>query len=165
MAPMAAISALAAAAEAGEDVLVALGERAKLLSVSSRLDSLASTRSALKAWHAFAVTLLNYDEKATLPPRNSQDVALWLASFINFGTASNYVSAVRWACVQLGLSDEWDTPRPRAIIKGGQKQCRLVLDAVAPTKTLFTTESVRAMVSLADAMGVYPGLPAFILVA
>ena len=94
---------------ANQDVsqsLKALDARAQLLKLSSQQGSGPSVASGLKAWHSFAVSLLGYQESATLPPRRPDDILRFVALFSLAGTAKTYVGlGLQVSCVVSGLAD------------------------------------------------------------
>ena len=71
--------------------LEALASRADELKLCSQQGSGPSVASGLRAWHAFAVSFLEYAPNETLPPRSPQDVLKYIALFASAGTAKNYI--------------------------------------------------------------------------
>ena len=69
--------------------------------------SSASVASGLRAWHAFAVHVLDYKPEKTLPPACSAHVQRFIVFFRNAGTAANYVSYINWACKLNNLMTAW----------------------------------------------------------
>lgn len=89
--------------------------RAQAQGLNSSLPSLAS---GLRAWHAFATSLLNYPVTASLPPRRDMHVEQFMSLCGCGTTGATYVSFLRWTCAHLHLSMEWDTPRVHQVVKG-----------------------------------------------
>ena len=108
---------------------------------------------------------MGYEESATLPPRLDRHVAMWLAIFSNFGTACNYLSAIRWACKVHSLSLAWDSDRLRLVVNGGKKVCLSSVEGKLKVKFLITSKIVRMVVVLADKWSSSPGLSIFVLLA
>ena len=103
------------------DALQSLQRRAEELKQSSRKDK-KSLASGLRAWHAFAVSVLGYSAEESLPPASSQHVLMFLALFQNAGTAANYVGCIAWACKYWGLGLQWQDDEVKLAMQGLKKQ-------------------------------------------
>ena len=96
---------------------VMVHENVEMLKMKSRANQ-ACTRSGLRLWHMFAMEVLGYDERSTLPLLSGQDIVKWLLLFNNHGTAQNYIGHVRWGCVYDNHGLSWDTPELKQALKG-----------------------------------------------
>ena len=152
VAPSKAPAMLARAEAAGIYVQRELEERARLLQIASRKDSLKSAASALRAWHGFATLVLGYGEGATLPPRSVQDALLWGAIFKNSGTAANYLSFVKWACTLEGLDITWYGPRVSMLLKGFKKVALQDVAQKLETRLLMTETLMHEVNTVAESL-------------
>ena len=59
----------------------ALRLRAQRLRLETQRNSLPSVASGLRAWHAFAVSVLKYEEGESLPPRSEDHVLMYVSIF------------------------------------------------------------------------------------
>ena len=75
----------------------------------------------LKAWHAFAVGVLDYSEKTTLPPASAEDFCRWLAVFQSPAAAAVHLSYVRWACQEFGKNLLWNDASITSLLRGMKK--------------------------------------------
>ena len=110
--PRATTVALAKARAAGKaaQVIRLLEQKEHELRLENQRKSLPQVASGLRCWHAFATALLDYDEKATLPPDNAKDICLWMTTFRCAATVANYLSHVRWACAEYRKDMSWSDP-------------------------------------------------------
>ena len=69
--------------------------REEEIRLQSQRKSLAQVAAGLRAWHAFAVTILDYEEQATIPPDSADGVAKILCSFSN-GNSAAIKNAFLW---------------------------------------------------------------------
>ena len=92
--------------------------RATMMRREKNAKSTASIQSVPRAWHSFAVSVLQYEPEKTLPPRCSNDVEMYLALFHNAGTAANYLGHLRWVCKEYCLSMRWDCEHLKAQVDG-----------------------------------------------
>ena len=120
--------------------------------MSSQQRSLPSVASGLRLWHQFAVQHLRYSAEATLPPRSTSDVLHLVALFKNPGTATNYVSYVRWACALSQLSMERFGGQVQMALKGLKKQREESLTGHLRVSTLLTEDRVAQLVSLCNGL-------------
>ena len=151
--PASELKKMVQAGENGIDIREMARKRVQQLLVVSRQGSLGCTASALKSWHTWATKVFGYPPVRSVPPVSSADVEDWVAmAFRNQGTAANYVSALKWACVRHRLSTEWwsDTlsklfvsvKKMQVSHMAGQLQVRALLDEVL----------VERIIGLADAL-------------
>ena len=145
--PVATIRTIASVGAATPETL---GEAAFDLKKGTRTH-LASVRSALKAWHLFAVLILTYAATATFPPRKGSDVEAFVSCFKSGDTAGNYVGALRWTAQLTGASLLWDTPGVQMAIKGARKRTSQMAHVALGNRSLLTTRLVWAVVSFLDA--------------
>ena len=77
--PRAVITALKKAVDAGEHELVqrSLQEQVLINKLYNNKRSFAAVRSGIKAWHEFAVEVLTYSRRCTLPPKASRHVQMF----------------------------------------------------------------------------------------
>ena len=122
------------------------------LKISSQQSSLPSVSSGLRLWHSFAVEHLRYAEDQTLPPRSACDALHFLALFRNPGTARNYVSYVRWACVAFHLSTLWWDGQVELALKGLKKQHQANLAGHLRETALLTEDLMAQILSLCDGL-------------
>ena len=148
--PSVVISRLGEARARGLDVGTTLLEHAAALRVESQRQSLASVASGLRAWHQFAVHVLGYEPRATLPPSSGADVEKFIAVFRNGATAGNYVGFVKWTCVHLHLPVDWYTTAIAATLKGARKLNLQQRGGALSEKHLLSQEQLHQVVSLAD---------------
>ena len=147
--PAAIAQGLSSAGTSSKQIEAALDARAMQLALATKGRSLPSVASALKNWHTFAVGFLGYAPVASLPPRCEDHVLRWVATFKNFGTASNYIGAVRWASVAYGLNISWDTERVQLVLRGGRKLAVQSAGSTLHVPFHLTTQLVRAVAELA----------------
>ena len=136
-------------ASAADTVLQSAGVS---LQVSSQLRSLPSVASGLRLWHEFAASLLRYAPEHTLPPQSSTDVVKFITLFRNAGTAANYISYIKWACVLNGLSVHWYTGQVTMALKGLKKQCASSLVGTLSEQKIFDEALVLKLMTLCDGL-------------
>jgi len=148
--PQQAVRALANAKNRGCNVGELLTAQAEQLVMELRKGSLKATGSAIQTWHKFATEVLDYSDNHTLPPLSEDHIAQWLATFRCWGTASNYISSLRFACQRLRLSMAWDTPTVK-MIGGGlrKKNMRETIQKIFPDNVI-TDEALDKMIRHAD---------------
>jgi len=139
----------------GENPLVLLDRKARLLQVATREKSIGQVCSALRAWHGWALCL-GYGEESTLPPRSPQDVLLWAATFKNAGTARNYLSVLSWACKLEGLDQAWFGENLTILLKGFQKVSLTNVAKIIHDRQLLDTKTVHGVVALSDKLEATP---------
>ena len=106
--PASELKKMVQAVENGIDIREMARKRVKQLLLVSRQGSLGCTASALRSWHTWATKVFGYPPERSMPPVASGDVEEWVAmAFRNQGTAANYVSALKWACIRHRLSTDW----------------------------------------------------------
>lgn len=130
----------------------ALQDHAASLQLQSQSRSLPSVASGLRLWHAYAVTILNYVPEHSLPPQSSQDVVKFIALFRNAGTAANYISYLKWACVLHGLSLQWYTGQITMALKGLKKQSSDLVAGVLVQPNLLDERLVLQLMTLCDSL-------------
>ena len=128
------------------DAIQILQRKAEKLKQSSRKDK-QSLASGLRAWRAFAVSVLGYLADESLPPVCSQHVILFLALFRNAATASNYVGCVVWACKCWGLGLQWHDDEVKLAIQGLKKQ-QQSMQGVPSSPLLLDHATVARLISL-----------------
>ena len=111
-----------------------LREKVQALRLETNRYSLKSLSSGLRAWQLFSTVALGYHPRSTLPPRDDEHVAMWAATMANSGTAGNYISYLRWACLTYNLSPNWDTARLRQVLKGHRMFSLRTIGAAAQAK-------------------------------
>ena len=77
----------------------------------------------------------------------------FISVFRSFGTASNYVSAVKWACLQLRLDMSWLDDAVMQLLKGGRKRDLRIIGGTVKVQRLLNTTLVTQLVALADRSG------------
>ena len=112
---------------------------------------LASVRSALKAWHLFAVLIHMFAATSTFPPIKGSDVVAFVSCFKSNDTPGHYVRALRWTAQLTGASLLWDTPGVQMAIKGARKRTSQMAHVALGNRSLLTTRLVWAVVSFLDA--------------
>ena len=138
---------------AGAPVVGMPDMRVEMLLYGSRKLSLKATASGLRNWHGFAVFILQYDPRRTLPPRCQEDVARWLTTFRNHGTACNYLGHVKCACTIRMLDVDWCGEYLRVLPKGLKSINWVAAQGKEEDTKLLTEELVRRLVELADRLG------------
>ena len=153
--PRSAITSLASAKRKGMamEVQEALRNRELELRLSSQRKSLPQVAAGLRAWHAFATEILDYDAAATIPPQSTEDVASFLACFSNGGTAANYLSYVRWACREFHKSLAWSQPSLGSLIRSIKKMDLLNRVASLPENVKVSEEAMERLILLAWELG------------
>ena len=106
LAPKMALRTLATAQQHKEIVPI-LDEMVWETKLEANGRSLKSAASGLRAWHSYAVNILGYCEKQSLPPKSSKDAQRFVMIFANAGTAANYTGYVRYGCRLLELCTSW----------------------------------------------------------
>ena len=91
----------------GHNVIQPALDTAKFTQLSRNAGSLDSLRSAIRAWHLFATSMLDYKEHLSAPPRSSEHVLIWVTCFGQYGTALNYLQYLKNFCEIEGLSIDW----------------------------------------------------------
>ena len=129
------------------DAIQILQRKAEELKQSSRKDK-QSLASGLRAWHAFAVSVLGYLADESLPPVCSQHVILYLALFRNAGTAANYVGCIVWACKCWGLGLQWHDDEVKLAIQGLKKQQQQSMQGIPSNPLLLDHATVARLISL-----------------
>ena len=121
--PRATTVALAKARARGESTTIMrfLEQKEHELRMETQRKSLPQVASGLRSWHAFATCILDYDESATLPPQNAQDICSWICTFRCAATAANYVAHVRWACKEFKKGTGWNDPTIGSLLKAMRK--------------------------------------------
>ena len=107
MPPRSIIAQMAKARSLGYNVFQPALDRAKFTQLSRNAGSRDSLRSAIRAWHLFATSMLNYKEHLSAPPRSSEHVLIWVTCFGQYGTALNYLQYLKNFCEIEGLSIDW----------------------------------------------------------
>ena len=131
-----------------------LEARVATLKLTTQRKSLPSVASGLRCWHAFATSVLSYRETDTLPPKCARHIVSFVAIFQNPGTARNYVSYVRWACVFHRLSADWHDQELQMVLRGLDKDYMARNLGQLSNKPVLTETLVAQLVTLCD------GLPA-----
>ena len=162
--PRGAIAQLVAARSQGAPVHSLLLERASLIQFESVRGSLPSVASALRAWHCFATGVLGYPENATLPPRNEDDLIMFISVFRVAKTAANYVGSVHWSCVHLGLDTTWRGDRMQQCLRGARKRTTRLVGAELRTRVLLNDVWVHQLVRLADNLALDGGFQLAVLI-
>lgn len=108
------------AAARGPSALDDLATQAQELKKGSRRH-LGSVRSALRAWHNFAVFVLHIPAAATFPPTAVSQVEAFAALFRHGGTAANYIGALRWTAEVFDYPTDSDSPGLKRLLNGGPK--------------------------------------------
>ena len=139
--------------------------KAASLKASTQKRSLASVASGLRCWHQFAVTVLQYRPEETLPPKCARDIVYFVAIFQNPGTARNYVSYVRWACVLHRLDCAWFDPEVQMVLRGLDKHYIESLPGQLSDKPLLTEDMVARLVTLCSERPGFEDLGDLFLVA
>jgi hypothetical protein len=149
--PRAVTRAMAAAKQKGQarEVLEALAAREDEVRLQSQRKSLAQVASGLRAWHAFAVTILDYDELATIPPQSTDDMTKFLLCFSNGGSAANYLSYIRWTCREYSKSLDWNQPRLGTLIKTLRKMDLQTRVAQLPEELRLPEQVIHQLIQLA----------------
>ena len=153
--PRATTQKLAEAVKTGRglEVTAFLDSREQALKLETQRRSLPQVASGLRAWHAFAVGVLQYDPNATLPPGCTNDVVKYLQVFSNPGTAANYLGHLRWACKAYNKGVTWSTPELGMLVKGLQKMDLRTRIAGLPDKYKLEEMMVMKLVKLARDLG------------
>ena len=151
--PSQATEKLAVSQEQGAPVLDILLMRAATLRVETKRASLPQVAAALRSWHAFAVAILELPATGTLPPRLGEHVEAYAATFKNAATAANYVSAMKWACVHLGLCTAWYTPGLQMTMKGAKQYQLRVSGGTKHAAKFLDDKTLANAVKLADLNG------------
>ena len=107
MTPRSIIAQMANARSLGHNVIKPALDRAKFTQLSRNAGSLDSLRSAIRAWHLFATSMLDYKEHLSAPPRSSEHVLIWVTCFGQYGTALNYFQYPKNLCEIEELSTDW----------------------------------------------------------
>ena len=112
-----------------------------------------SIASVLEVLDGRATEIFAYPEHASLPPVSSADVEEWVAmSFRNQGTAANYVSALRWACIRFRLStDWWSETWSKLFVSVKKMQIARLASNELRVKALLDEVLVERTIALADA--------------
>ena len=150
--PAATIHAMEAATQRGVPVGDLLVAKAGALRLETKRSSLSAVGSALRCWHAFAVTVLAYEADKTMPPKCSQDVESWVAVFRNGNTASNYVGYLRWACTHLHISTAWDSRALMDTVRGARKRHERVHGGTKHAAQFLTDDLLAKIVNMADTL-------------
>ena len=132
------------------EALQCLKDRADALKLSSQQGSGPSVASGLRAWHAFAVTFLDYSHQETLPPKCAADVLKFVALFASAGTATNYVGYVAWACKFHALSLTWRTDEINLALQGLKKAEQKGKERIFADAPKLTTEIMCQLLELCD---------------
>ncbi|CAK0800852.1 unnamed protein product, partial [Prorocentrum cordatum] len=146
---VAAIQAVARAQASGKNPLHALRTRAACLKLESRQHSLRTTASGLRAWHQFAAAVLHYPESSILQPKSPTDMEAFIFIIFNFGIASNCVSSVKWACLQLRLDTSRFDGAIVQLLRGGKKRDLRAIGVTIKIQTLLNAKLVTQLVALA----------------
>ncbi|CAK0898072.1 unnamed protein product [Prorocentrum cordatum] len=77
----------------------------------------------------------------------------FVSVFRKFGTASNYVSSVKLACLQLRLDTSWFDDAILQMLRGGRKRELRVIGGTIKIQRPFKTKLVTQLVALADRSG------------
>ena len=144
LAPAQAMKKLKASGGAAIPVLERMAEQ---LLLENNRRSLKSVSSGIKTYHEFSTEVLGVPAEATLPPRSSSDMVLFISIFKCGATAANYVGYVAFACKVLQLSLSWRDEQVSLALKGSKKKTlrlgssclsqRFVLDHVALRKVIL----------------------------
>ena len=152
--PMATMRSMAKAVESGvlthASATRQLVDWSKGQTLESKSRHLSSLRSGLKAWHAFATTVLGYPEYQSFPPRNVEDVVAYRGMFRCAGTAANYIGHLRWLCKIEGYNLEWDGPMLQVALKGVAKAQLKEVSGQLKVKFLLNWDMISKVVSLLD---------------
>ena len=151
--PAQAIAALASARTAGLDVHTCLSQRVAFLKTETQRRSLPSVVCGLKSWHVFATSVCGYHESCTLPPVRALDVMKYLSIFRNSGTGCNYISYIKWMCLQLGLSTDWHSDELKLTMKGAKKLAVRTGSTSLVDRKLLDDDLLGKLVALADLKG------------
>ena len=73
--------------------------------------------------------------------------------FKNAATAANYIGNLRWACVHLHLSMDWDTESLKMTVRNAAKRREPVAGGAAHAKRLLTDGLLQQVVAMADKLG------------
>merc|ERR1712127_79722 len=102
-----------------EEMKSTMEKRARLMLLANVIGSYGSVRSGLMLWHHFAVDVSKYCLAQTLPPGNDSDVCIDLNLFSHHGTASNYISYLRFGCLMADVpKSHRDTDKLRRTLAG-----------------------------------------------
>ena len=151
LSPQQAIYALGSAEQRGGPMQELLRSRAAALRLESRRSSLPQVASALRCWHAFAVTVLHLPDGKTLPPRSGTEVEAFIGIFKSAGTAQNYVSAIKWVCNHLSLATDWYTTSLQLTLQGARKRAQRLRGGPQHARKLLTDDIVQKLIRLATA--------------
>ena len=145
---------LAAARQAGKgaEVTAFLEQHEQVLKLETQRRSLPQVASGLRAWHFFAVTVLDYQEEATIPPGSSEDVIKFVQVFNNAGTAANYISHLRWACKAYKKGTDWSTAELGMVLKGLHKQDLRTRLSQLPQKLKLDEQTMLRLICMARTM-------------
>jgi len=144
----------------GQDPKAVLLQRAHSLRLETNRKSLPSVCSGLKCWHSFALAL-SYDPESTLPPKSAEDALAYVAIFKMAGTARNYISHIKWACLCNNLSLAWHDSSVSQALKGLQKQNHRVILISLQKKYKLDGKIHLSLVRMAGAFGLHQHRVAF----
>ena len=151
--PLDVIHKLAAASARGSQVADVLDLKVRQLKDESARSSHASIASALKCWHAFAVSVLGYNAESTLPPKSADDVLRFICIFRVGKTASNYIGSVKWACVHLGVCTNWHNAEVAMTLKGAAKRSLWLHGGPARIGVYLSSDVLAKIVNVSQSLG------------
>eukprot|EP00930_Biecheleria_cincta_P003118 TRINITY_DN104055_c0_g1_i1.p1 TRINITY_DN104055_c0_g1~~TRINITY_DN104055_c0_g1_i1.p1 ORF type:complete len:613 (-),score=63.61 TRINITY_DN104055_c0_g1_i1:266-2104(-) len=163
--PRSIIQKLAVAKQQGEDVNNLLHDMGRLIKTESSRKRLLSIASGLRAWNAFEVSLKDYPEGASLPPRCDDDDVEFVSLFKSAKTASNYVGYIRWACVHMSLNTGWRSDGVQQALNGVKKRELRWVGGSKRIEVLLTESAVRSLVTLTDELNIHDGFQELVLIS
>ena len=108
--------------------------------------------------------MLGYAAHLSFPPTLGEHVESFITVFRNGGTASNYVSSLRWACTLYHKSLAWDTAGVKMAIRGARK-ATVRMPRGSQARALLTSRLVFAIVAFVDEAWGLHWMSPFLLVA
>ncbi len=154
--PRAAIASLNKDTREGQPVWETPQRGALLSRLESRRSSLPNIKSALKAWHTFAVCTLGFTTLlSTIPPVESLHVQMFGETFRNMHTASNYITDIVWDCRMVGSYLDWMDEQLTLWLKGARKRELQAGVLRRPCAFLLTELLVQQLVTFCDALEMF----------
>ena len=152
--PRATVKQLTTAINGGKlsaaEVRQALIDKVRGQTLQAKSRSLGTLKSALRAWHVFAVAILGYLSSQSFPPKCVEDVLSFRALFRCPGTASNYIGQLRWLSDFLGFTKEWDGPMLKITMKATAVIHLRAVSGLLKVKCLMTWEMIQKAVTVLD---------------